>query len=69
VGVGVGVGEGVAVGDGVGLAAGVELDPQAARPIATIAVPMTAVTFISCLYPFNANTSSGVTPLTLERHS
>jgi hypothetical protein len=32
-------------------------------------VPMTAVTFISCLYPFNANTSSGVTPLTLERHS
>jgi hypothetical protein len=58
VGVAVGVGVGVGVGIAVGVAAtvgvgvdgrtvGVAVDPQAARPTAAIAVPMTVVSFMA----------------------
>jgi hypothetical protein len=63
VGVALGVGATVAptVSAGVGETVGATVEPHAARPRAAIAEPMTMVTFIFCLYPFNANTSSAVT--------
>jgi hypothetical protein len=64
IGVAVGVRVGVAATVGVGVAGrsvGAAVDPQAARPTKAIAAPTMAVTFMSCLHPFNGNASSAVT--------